>query len=121
MRKKTIANIADHIFWLIIALLPLVLYVLKVFPYRLPDVSAVLPDFREFLVGFGVSDSGIVYSAINDIFGNGGIFPLFADNTVLILYMSYFISVEIVHLFVDFLVFIPRLSHKWMEKITCLD
>ena len=35
--------------------------------------------------------------------------------------MTWFISAHIIHIFVDFIVFIPRLCHKWMGKATQED
>lgn len=121
MRKKTISNLADHIFWLLVALLPLIIYGFTALSYELTSASETLPSLMDYLNDFGISTSAITYTALNDIFGATGILPLFNTDSVVLLYLSYFVTAEIVHLAVDFLLFIPRLSHKWMEKITCTE
>lgn len=118
MRQRTIKNIADRLFWLVVALLPILIYIGTFISYRLTTVTDTLPTFAEFMANFGVSQTSIVYTSIADLFGANGILPLFANNNAILLYMAYFVSIEIVHLAVDFLVFIPRLAHKWMEKLT---
>lgn len=118
MRQRTIKNIADRLFWLVVALLPVLIYLGTFLSYRFASVSETLPSFAEFMANFGVSQTSIVFTSMSDLFGADGILPLFANNNAILLYMAYFVSVEIVHLAVDFLVFIPRLAHKWMEKLT---
>lgn len=118
MRQRTIKNIADRLFWLIVALLPVLIYLCTFISYRFTTVTDTLPTFAEFISNFGVSQTSVVYTSISDLFGLNGILPLFNNNNSILLYMAYFVSVEIVHLAVDFLVFIPRLAHKFMEKLT---
>lgn len=118
MRKKTMSNLADHVFWLLVALLPLVLYVVQFFAYELTTVTTFTP-FDSFMQTFGVSTSSVVYTSLVDLFGVDGILPLFSgSNSAPILFLSYFVAVEVIHLAVDFLLFIPRLCHKYMEKFT---
>lgn len=122
MRKRTMSALADHLYWLIVAVLPLVLYLIQFLAYELTSVSESLPSFLSFMQGFGISSESIVYSALADLFGAEGILPMFtAGSNAVLLYLSYFVMVQIIHLAIDFLVFIPRLSHKWMEKLTCTE
>lgn len=118
MRKRTINNLADRLFWLIVALLPLLLYAVQFFAYEL-NALTTFPTFYEYMQNFGILGDSVVASAMSDIFGSDGILPLFTANSAPLLFLSWFVGVEIVHLAVDFLVFIPRLCHKWMEKATC--
>ncbi len=112
------SNIADHVFWLLVALLPLVLYVVQFFAYELTSVTT-FASFDSFMTTFGVSPDSVVYTSLVGLFGAEGTLPLFSGTTSApILFLSYFVSVEIIHLAVDFLLFIPRLSHKYMEKFT---
>lgn len=67
-------------------------------------------------LGLSVLESNQIYVVLSQIFATTGILPLFVASDV-ILYMSYFISVFIIHLFVDFILFIPRLAHKWLTKL----
>lgn len=122
LRKRTISNLADQIFWLLVALMPLVLYGIQFLAYELTAVSSDLPTFLEYMQNFGLSTTSVCYTALQELFGSTGVLPLFAsgDNAV-VLFLSYFVTVQIVHLAVDFLLFIPRLSHKWLEKMTCTE
>ena len=118
MRKRTMSNLADHVFWLLVALLPLVLYVVQFFAYELTTVTTFTP-FDTFMTTFGVSTSSVIYTSLVGLFGAEGTLPLFNGiNSAPILFLSYFVAVEIIHLAVDFLLFIPRLCHKYMEKFT---
>lgn len=121
MRKKTISNLVDHAYWLLVAILPILVYAFTCLSYELSTSSDTLPTFAQMLSDFGILETSICYTVLSDIFGSSGILPLFASDSVVLLFLSYFVTVEIVHLAVDFLLFIPRLSHKWMEKVTCND
>lgn len=122
MRKRTIKNIADQLFWLIVALMPLVVFLVQHLAYELTSAADSLPTFLEFMQGFGISTDSIVYSVLADLFGFDGIMPFFTqDNNTVLLFMSYFVTVQIVHLAVDFILFIPRLCHKWMETFTSTE
>lgn len=118
MRKRTMTNLADHVFWLLVALLPLVLYVVQFFAYELTNVTTFTP-FDSFMSSLGVSSTSVIFTSLNDLFGAEGTLPLFSGtSSAPILFLSYFVAVEIIHLAVDFLLFIPRLCHKYMEKFT---
>lgn len=121
MRKRTIRNLVDEFFWLAVALMPLLLYALQFLAYELTSASEQLPTFLVYMGEYGVSDTSITYTVLNDIFGATGILPLFKDNSVVLLFLSYFTTVEIVHLAVDFILFIPRLSHKWLGQLTFVE
>ena len=119
MRKKTLSNIADELFWFIVAILPILFYTGQFLYYKFDDPSVVIPSFYQFLSQFGVLTDSVIYTVMSDIFGNGGAFPLFDADSSILLYLSYFIIVMIVHVAVDVLLFIPRLSHKWLADFTC--
>lgn len=119
MRKRTLLNLADQIFWLLVALMPLLLYAFQFLAYELTSVSEQLPSFYVFMQNFGIGDFAITYTVLDDLFGVNGILPLLEADSVVLLFLSYFATVQIVHLAVDFILFIPRLSHKWLEKLTC--
>ena len=110
MRKRTINYLFDEIMWYLIYLLPLFLYLLLIVR------TGNMVDFAETFSSFGldvVSDN-IVFSSLSSIFGSNGVMPLFS-NTGILFYMSYFVNVFVIHLAVDFLLFIPRLAHKWLN------
>lgn len=119
MRKRTIANIVDSAFWFLVAILPLALYLITCLSYKLQSSTDTLTAFLPFMKNLGLMDSGLIYKSLSDLFGTGGILPLFsAENNAILVFLSYFVSVEIVHLAVDFLLFIPRLGHKYMNTFT---
>ena len=119
MRKRTISNIVDSAFWFLVSILPLVLYLITCFSYKLQSSTESLTAFLPFMKNLGLMDSGVIYNSLSDLFGSSGILPLFsANNNAILLFLSYFVSVQIVHLAVDFLLFIPRLAHKYMNTFT---
>lgn len=119
MRKRTIANLVDSAFWLLVSILPLALYLITCLSYKLQSTTDSLTAFLPFMKNLGLMDSGIIYNSLVDLFGSSGILPLFsADNNAILLFLSYFVSVQIVHLAVDFLLFIPRIGHKYMNTFT---
>ena len=119
MRKRTIANLVDSAFWFLVSILPLALYLITCLSYKLQSSTDTLTAFLPFMKNLGLMDSGIIYNSLSDLFGSSGILPLFsADNNAILVFLSYFVSVEIVHLAVDFLLFIPRLGHKYMNTFT---
>ena len=75
-------------------------------------------DFSTNLQMFGINDTNIIYSTLDEMFGQSGIFPLFNTGSPYLLYFTYLIVIELIHLFVDFIVFIPRLAHKWFDAFT---
>ena len=119
MRKRTIANLVDSAFWFFVSILPLALYLITCLSYKLQSSTDTLTGFLPFMKNLGLMDSGIIYNSLVDLFGTTGILPLFsADNNAILLFLSYFVSVEIVHLAVDFLLFIPSIGHKYMNTFT---
>lgn len=111
MRKKTIEFIFDNVMWYFLYLLPV--FILLFFIVR----SGELITFSALFDSLGLTffNDNLILTTLTNMFGAGGILPFFQTNDILI-YMSYFICVLIIHLFVDFLVFIPRLAHKWLNK-----
>ena len=118
MRKRTINHLADTIFWYLIYFLPVICYLLYMLVEPGTGVSTVL-SFGDFFesIGIGFVSDNIVITSLQSIFGSTGILPLFSTDTPFIIF-SWFICTFICHLAVDFLLFIPRLAHKWMNKFT---
>lgn len=111
MRKKTIKYGLDEVMWTFIYMLPVLCYAVSM-------IHATAGDFGSFMGNFGVLTSNPVASALQDIFGTDGMLPLF-ENDGYLLYFAYFVQVFIIHLAVDFLLFIPRYAHKWLAVLTC--
>lgn len=105
-KKKVLMIIIDNLFWMLIMLIPvMVLFITK-------------EDFSTVLSQFGINDSNIIYTTLGELFGGSGIFPIFTDGSPFLLYFTFLVIIELMHLFVDFLVFIPRLAHKWFDSFT---
>lgn len=68
------------------------------------------------LMGFKLFENNQIYINLGEIFGIDGIMPLFSNSDVL-MYMSYFVCVYLIHIFIDFLLFIPKIAHKWLNKL----
>lgn len=118
MRKRTITQLADTIFWYLIYFLPVILF--GIYLIHAPESGQVL-SFSAFINSndFGLSSANIVLTSINSLFGNSGVMPLFSSSSGFyapIFIGSWFVSVYIVHLAIDFLLFIPRFAHKMMDK-----
>lgn len=128
MKKKTCLILIDRIFWAIILLLPVLFWLISPLGYSIGGGSESVPNFLslgQILSDIGISQSSPVYSVFSQMFGGNGVFPMFDNNTIntraILLYFTYFVDIEILHLLVDFLVFIPRLSHKWLNYLTRAD
>ena len=68
-------------------------------------------------LGFLFDNTNIVFTTVQDLFGSSGVLPLWtADSTGIALIVTWFVTVFVVHLAVDFILFIPRLCHKFMGK-----
>ena len=119
MRKKTIKFTADTIFWYVIYFLPVLSYLLFCFtePVNVAQ-TGVITGFNTYITtAFNFTENTFIYSILADIFGSNGVFNLGLDNA-LILCLSWFIGTFIIHLAVDFVLFIPRLCHKWLKDFT---
>lgn len=94
----------DLFFWWLMWVLPFIGAILAVATSGSHDYTA----FLSFVQGF-------TFPFISDIWTDieGVIQMTFPD--VLRIYASYIVSVEIVHVFVDVMVFLPRLCHKMVN------
>lgn len=112
MTKKTFHYLVEF-GWLFLALLPLFVYlcIARASGTTLDDFMTIMSTKLNF-----INTDNVLYTSIKGIFGEGGIFPILQDGMVL--YLTYFCIVEIVHLLVDVLVFIPRIAHGWLESFT---
>lgn len=117
MRKRTVNYLADTIFWYLLYFLPIIGYIC--FMIAEPSNGTTIISLSTYMqnMGINIAENNIVLTTLENIFGNNGTLPIFTDNTFFI-YFTYFIDVYIIHLLVDFILFIPRLCHKYMEKFT---
>lgn len=112
MTKRTFHYITEC-GWLFLALLPLFLYLAVV----LASYSS-FPSFAEFFsekFAFIVNEN-FIYTCIDSIFGPEGTCPILSD--VFVSYLTYYVVVELAHLVIDVLLFIPRLAHGWMSAFS---
>ena len=112
MREKTQKNLFDNIMWYILYLLPLLIWLLVA--YRTGEIVTLSTAMSS--MGLDIFNNNQILISLNEIFSTSGILPLFQSQDI-IFYMSYFISVFLIHLFVDFILFIPRIAHKWLNKL----
>lgn len=117
MRKKTVNHLADTIFWYALYFLPVLSYLL--FCLAEPATSSTVVSFNEYITtaGFSSTGSNVIYRTIYDIFGGNGIFPLFSTIAPIHV-LCWFANMMLIHLAVDFILFIPRLCHKWLKTFT---
>lgn len=114
MRKRNFDHVIDTLFWYFIYLSPLLFYLVMLWHGSAVDI------FTWFgTLGFDVSNS-LVYTTLQQIFGASGVLPLFGSSAPFAV-VSWFINCMIIHLAVDFLLFIPRLCHKFMGSFTQND
>ena len=109
----------DKIFWFVISFFPLFSWLIYLFSFS-GYATSPLTFFAWLDQNFGflghVSQS-VIYSTLYQIFSvtsASSLFPVLS--TSLIAFFTYLITVEIVHVIYDVIVFIPRLAHKWISK-----
>lgn len=124
MRMKKTGNTRfsyklDKIFWFIISFFPLFSWLLYLFSFSSYTESpltfyAWLEQNFSFM---GPVSQSVIYSTLYQIFSITSVASLFpALSTSLLAFFTYLITVEIVHVIYDVIVFIPRLAHKWISK-----
>ena len=112
MRKRTIKRLADTIFWYGLYFLPILVLILTSIHNPITSVSNVINT-----LGLNILQDNIIFTTLSSIFGVGGVLPFFQSSDILI-FFTYYICVYILHLLVDFVIFIPRLAHKWLNYFT---
>lgn len=113
--KKTTFHYVKECGWLLLALMPLIVYMVVA---RTSAGGTTLETFMTIMsekLNLVTMDN-VIYTSLKAVFGVGGVLPILNDG--LLLYAAYFCIVELVHLIVDVLVFIPRIAHEWLEGFT---
>ena len=109
--KRKINFTFDKLIWAVIILLPIFAYLLTI-----KTCGSFENVFTNY--GFGVSQTSVVYTTITEIFGvgaNSGYLGVFSSPAIP-LYITYLVNVELLHLLVDCLLFIPRIAQKYVNK-----
>ena len=123
--KRTTSRFAfklDKLFWFFIQIFPLFCYAVFCIAGARGE-NVVLPTFNSFLlkVGINYQSGNVFYTVLAQLFGAGGVFPLFADSGGIVLYLTYVLTMEVLHVCFEVMVFIPRLAHKWISKAVQYD
>lgn len=123
MRMKKLNNTRfsrkiDHIFWFLILMLPVASWLSYLFSFNgYGDAASPVISFGSWITnqftGSNISNN-IVYTTLNGIFGSSGAFPVFGPS--FLYFVTYLVNVELIHVFFDVIVFVPRLAHKWISK-----
>lgn len=119
MRKRNIPILIDSIFWLIMWLLPVLFYLFNYLAYDISVDTISIASFSEFIVNnFGISTGSEIYTTLTTIFTDNNYLGVI-DSTIsnsLILYVIYIFFIELIHIFVDVILFIPRFAHNFIAK-----
>ena len=117
MRKRVVSHVADTVFWYLLYFLPVLAYLL--FLIAEPASGTAVIDFMTFFesLGLGFVSDNVIISSLSCIFGTDGVFPIFSTDVPFVIF-TWFIGTYILHLAVDFILFIPRFAHKWLNKLT---
>lgn len=92
----------DSFVWTFILLCPFIVYFIAYFRQE------TVLDFNTFISGYSFD---FIYNMFSSIFTED---LIFSDTLVRII--SYMVSVEIIHVFFDFIVFLPRFAHKFLGR-----
>lgn len=110
MRKRNLKCLFDTIFWYSLYMLPIILLVLNWSTGGTLSLSEIFNN-----IGLSIITDNIVFTGLVSMFGAGStILPVFT-NTIILEYLTYFIMLMIIHIFVDVLLFIPRWCNKMLD------
>lgn len=120
--KKTTSRFAfklDKFFWFVISFFPLFSWLIYLFSFSSYTASPLtFLAWIEQNFGFmGKVQQSAIYSTLYQLFTITSVESLFPSlSTSLMAFFTYLVTVEIVHVVYDIIVFIPRLAHKWISK-----
>lgn len=119
MRKRNIPILIDSIFWLIMWLLPVLFYLFNYLAYDITASGISIASFSDFIINnFGISINSEIYNSLSTIFTDNNYLGVIDSNisNSLILYTIYIFFVELIHIFTDVILFIPRFAHNFIAK-----
>ena len=114
MTKKNAMKVIDTLFWLFIAIFPILVYLIT----RINATEIITFETCLTNLGFGVSTTSPIYTTLNTIFGVGGGFLELTTSTGLMLYATYFVTVMLLHFIIDILLVVVRWGHNLCDKAT---
>lgn len=124
MRKKTAKYIFEKLMWLTLMFLPVITFTIvniktKAEITNSNTINDYIISYNDYIGNYwGNVELGVIQNAIEQFTS------LIVTETQgykgIIWQISWFVFIEIIHLATDILCFIPRLVHKWVDKI-CLE
>ena len=105
LKKKNI----NTLFWITIYTLPILIVLIQSIHHT--------PTLYSIVESMGIFENNIIYNTIIDIFGNNGALQLFTQNSGIVYYFTYFISMNILHIGVDVILLLPRIAQSFADKI----
>lgn len=124
MRMKKMGNTRfsyklDKIFWFVISFFPLFSWLIYLFSFSSYTGSPLTfyAWLEQNFAFMGQISKSVIYSTFYQIFSitsADSLFPVLS--TSFMAFFTYLVTVEIVHIIYDVIVFIPRLAHKWISK-----
>lgn len=132
MRKRTVKNIAETIFWYTLYMLPLIVFFIELIALWQNEAlwtswgSSATSNLNSYTVNVFYQimrefcSNNIIATAFQNIFSEGSSMAFLGSQTgwAVTFYLSYFVLMYVVHLMVDFVLFIPKLAHKFMNSFT---
>lgn len=110
MRERNIKKILDNIFWYLLYALPIILICFNWFRGNTISIADAFST-----LGINIIIDNPIFDVLVKTFGVDGFLPVFQNNSM-IEFLSYFILLVIVHVFVDVVLYIPRFCHKILDK-----
>lgn len=96
-------------FWYLVLALPVLAYIFALWGGNAVSFADVASQFA-----LPLQDS-VVGSTISGIFGADGVLPLVTADFMA--YFNYFVGVELIHITIDVLLFLPTLLQKCWERL----
>lgn len=119
MRKRNISFWFDTLFWFLMWLMPAIFYLFNYLAYDISATGLTIMSFSDFIVqNFGISATSTLYDSLHTIFSDNNYLGVI-DSTVsnsLILYFVYIFFIELIHIFTDVILFVPRFAHNFIAK-----
>lgn len=109
----------DKIFWFVISFFPLFSWLIYLFSFSsYTELPLTFYAWLDQCFGFmGQVQKSVIYSTLYQIFSITSVDSLFPVlSTSLMAFFTYLVTVEVVHVVYDVIIFIPRLAHKWISK-----
>lgn len=108
MRNRNFFKRADWVVWTILALAPLIAYYLAL-------RGGIDTPFVTYLEQFVLYVNNPIYDGLSAVFGVDGLLPVMT--VPMLAMLTNFVIAGIAHLFVDFMLSIPRMAHELLNGL----